>query len=248
MLTPTENCAAAIAGIAANAPTIRTLERNGRLQVFIQTPVAQSCVTLNAPHQFFGDPVYYAAEAPGYLFLRRSSPPLMPGPTQPRRLFSLSVLHSPPGKEAAAEFQKILDHSGLLWNCWTGVSAHLGLARANALQAKSSHGADADAARVRALCQLTKSSSRCRRTSIRVSTSLTNSGRNTPNCNNRRATRIFSPEIGPITLPAPNPPAAYRTLRCRGRQTDCLPIHSQASAYARCDRRQRRNTRRIRAS
>jgi hypothetical protein len=52
MLMPTENCAAAIAGIAANAPTIRTLERNGRLQVFIQTPVAQSCVILNAPHQF----------------------------------------------------------------------------------------------------------------------------------------------------------------------------------------------------
>jgi len=55
------------------------------------------------------------------------------------------------GKEAAAEFQKILDHSGIVWNCWTGALAHLGLARANALQAKSSRGADADAARVRAL-------------------------------------------------------------------------------------------------
>jgi eukaryotic-like serine/threonine-protein kinase len=55
------------------------------------------------------------------------------------------------GKEAAAEFQKILDHSGIVWNCWTGVLAHLGVARANALQAKNSSGADADAARVRAL-------------------------------------------------------------------------------------------------
>ncbi|HEV2521642.1 MAG TPA: serine/threonine-protein kinase [Candidatus Acidoferrales bacterium] len=55
------------------------------------------------------------------------------------------------GKEAAAEFQKILDHSGIVWNCWTGALAHLGLARANALQAKTSQGADADAARVRAL-------------------------------------------------------------------------------------------------
>jgi eukaryotic-like serine/threonine-protein kinase len=55
------------------------------------------------------------------------------------------------GKEAAAEFQKILDHSGLVWNCWTGALAHLGVARANALQWKTSHGADADAARVRAL-------------------------------------------------------------------------------------------------
>ena len=55
------------------------------------------------------------------------------------------------GKEAAAEFQKILDHSGIVWNCWTGALAHLGVARANALQAKASQGADADAARVRAL-------------------------------------------------------------------------------------------------
>jgi eukaryotic-like serine/threonine-protein kinase len=55
------------------------------------------------------------------------------------------------GKEAAAEFQKILDHSGIVWNCWTGALAHLGLARAHALEAKNSTGADADAARVRAL-------------------------------------------------------------------------------------------------
>jgi hypothetical protein len=55
------------------------------------------------------------------------------------------------GKPAAAEFQKILDHSGIVWNCWTGSLAHLGVARANALQAKTSQGADADAARVRAL-------------------------------------------------------------------------------------------------
>ena len=55
------------------------------------------------------------------------------------------------GKEAAAEFQKILDHSGIVWNCWTGALSHLGVARANALEAKTSQGADADAARVRAL-------------------------------------------------------------------------------------------------
>jgi eukaryotic-like serine/threonine-protein kinase len=35
---------------------------------------------------------------------------------------------------AAAEFQKILDHSGIVWNCWTGALAHLGLARAYAMQ------------------------------------------------------------------------------------------------------------------
>jgi tetratricopeptide (TPR) repeat protein len=55
------------------------------------------------------------------------------------------------GKEAAAEFQKILGHSGIVWNCWTGALAHLGVARANASEMKTSQGADADAARVRAL-------------------------------------------------------------------------------------------------
>jgi len=55
------------------------------------------------------------------------------------------------GNAAAAEFQKIIDHSGIVWNCWTGALAHLGVARANALQSRTSQGADADAARVRAL-------------------------------------------------------------------------------------------------
>ena len=55
------------------------------------------------------------------------------------------------GSAAAAGFQKILDHSGIVWNCWTGVLAQLGVARANALESRTSHGADADAARVRAL-------------------------------------------------------------------------------------------------
>jgi serine/threonine protein kinase/tetratricopeptide (TPR) repeat protein len=52
---------------------------------------------------------------------------------------------------SAAEFQRILDHSGIVWNCWTGALAHLGVARANALQSRTTQGADADAARVRAL-------------------------------------------------------------------------------------------------
>jgi len=55
------------------------------------------------------------------------------------------------GKEAATEFQKILDHSGIVWNCWTGALAHLGMARANALEARTSQEADAETARVRAL-------------------------------------------------------------------------------------------------
>jgi eukaryotic-like serine/threonine-protein kinase len=54
------------------------------------------------------------------------------------------------GKAAGGEFQKVLDHSGLVGNCWTGALAHLGLARAQALEWKNSQGADGDAARVRA--------------------------------------------------------------------------------------------------
>jgi serine/threonine protein kinase/tetratricopeptide (TPR) repeat protein len=62
-----------------------------------------------------------------------------------------AYLASGQGSAAASEFQKILDHSGIVWNCWTGALAHLGVARANALQSRTSQGADADAARVRAL-------------------------------------------------------------------------------------------------
>ena len=42
------------------------------------------------------------------------------------------------GSAAAAEFQKILDHSGIVWNCWTGALAHLGVACANALESRTS--------------------------------------------------------------------------------------------------------------
>ena len=45
-----------------------------------------------------------------------------------------AYLASGQGSAAAAEFQKILDHNGIVWNCWTGALAHLGLARAYALQ------------------------------------------------------------------------------------------------------------------
>jgi hypothetical protein len=62
-----------------------------------------------------------------------------------------AYLASGHGSAAAAEFQKIIDHSGIVWNCWTGALARLGVARANALQARNSSGADADLARSRAL-------------------------------------------------------------------------------------------------
>jgi DNA-binding winged helix-turn-helix (wHTH) protein/tetratricopeptide (TPR) repeat protein len=75
--------------------------------------------------------------------------------TNPSCLYSTYIrgeayLEAGQGKLAAAEFQKILDHNGIVWNCWTGALAHLGVARANALQAKTSRAADA-ATRLRAL-------------------------------------------------------------------------------------------------
>ena len=92
--------------------------------------------------------------------LQRALPPLEYGQTQwianvsclyPTYIRGQAYLAAGQGAEAAAEFQKILDHSGMVWNCWTGALAHLGLARANALETKTTQGADADAARVRAL-------------------------------------------------------------------------------------------------
>ena len=44
------------------------------------------------------------------------------------------------GPAAVAEFQKILDHRGLLWNCATGALANLGLARANAMEGDTDQG------------------------------------------------------------------------------------------------------------
>jgi hypothetical protein len=45
-----------------------------------------------------------------------------------------AYLSAQQGPAAAAEFQKIPDHRGLLWNCVTGALAHLGLARSHLLQ------------------------------------------------------------------------------------------------------------------
>jgi tetratricopeptide (TPR) repeat protein/predicted Ser/Thr protein kinase len=45
-----------------------------------------------------------------------------------------AYLSAQQGLAAVAEFQKILDHRGLLWNCATGALAHLGFARAYVLQ------------------------------------------------------------------------------------------------------------------
>jgi tetratricopeptide (TPR) repeat protein len=55
------------------------------------------------------------------------------------------------GHAAAGEFQKILDHTGIVQNCSTRALAHLWRARANALEARTNRGSIADAAHAKAL-------------------------------------------------------------------------------------------------
>jgi eukaryotic-like serine/threonine-protein kinase len=55
------------------------------------------------------------------------------------------------GPAAAAEFQKILDHAGIVQNRSTGALAHLWRARADALEARTNQGSTADLAHARAL-------------------------------------------------------------------------------------------------
>jgi len=75
------------------------------------------------------------------------------------------------GDAAAAEFQKILDHGGLVWNCWTGALARLGVARANALQSRTSQGQGRERMPMPRGCgrgRRIRSSWRCGRTPIRM--------------------------------------------------------------------------------
>jgi len=82
-------------------------------------------------------------------------------------------------KAAASEIQKVINHSGIVWNCWTGAMAKLGVARAHASQAKTRQGADADADRVRALATY-KDFPTCGRMRTRTSQSSSKLSRNTP--------------------------------------------------------------------
>jgi hypothetical protein len=55
------------------------------------------------------------------------------------------------GSAAATEFQKILDHTGIVQNCETGALAYLGLARASALQSRTNSGVAANTAHAKAI-------------------------------------------------------------------------------------------------
>ena len=55
------------------------------------------------------------------------------------------------GNKAAIEFEKIRNHNGIVQNCLTGALAYLGMARANAIEARTDRGVAADAAHARTL-------------------------------------------------------------------------------------------------
>jgi eukaryotic-like serine/threonine-protein kinase len=61
-----------------------------------------------------------------------------------------AYLEAGQGGAAAAEFQTILNHKGIVWNCWTGALAQLGLARAEVVESTKLSGTEARAARDRA--------------------------------------------------------------------------------------------------
>jgi tetratricopeptide (TPR) repeat protein len=65
-------------------------------------------------------------------------------------LRGLAYLSQHQGREAATEFQKLLDHSGIAGISTQGALAHLGLARAYALQEQSASGPDTDTMRAKA--------------------------------------------------------------------------------------------------
>jgi len=60
-------------------------------------------------------------------------PPLQPGPVYPAYLRGQAYLMAHNGTAAAAEFQKLLDHRGIVGNFVTGSLAHLQLGRAYAM-------------------------------------------------------------------------------------------------------------------
>jgi eukaryotic-like serine/threonine-protein kinase len=66
-------------------------------------------------------------------------------------LRGLAYLADQKGTAAATQFQRILDHDGVVWNCWTGALAHLGLARAIVLESQDAEGEDVDDYRLEAL-------------------------------------------------------------------------------------------------
>jgi tetratricopeptide (TPR) repeat protein len=70
-------------------------------------------------------------------------PPMTQGTLYPVYLRGEAYLQEHKGSEAAAEFQKMLTHRGIVGNFFTGALAHLGLARAYAMNGDTAKGRSA---------------------------------------------------------------------------------------------------------
>jgi serine/threonine protein kinase/tetratricopeptide (TPR) repeat protein len=143
----------AMTGDAARAESLaQDLNKRFPLDTQMQSlwlPAIRAQVSLDRKHP--ADAVKHLEAAAGPIELGQINFVVNLSCLYPTYLRGETYLAAGQGSAAAAEFQKILDHSGIVWNCWTGALAHLGLARANTLQSRNSQGADSDAARVRAL-------------------------------------------------------------------------------------------------
>ena len=67
-----------------------------------------------------------------------SRSPTTPPACFPSMFAAKPIWRAAKAEAAATEFQKVLDHSGIVGTCWTGALARLGLARAESLQARTS--------------------------------------------------------------------------------------------------------------
>ena len=145
----------ALAGDAAQAETLaRDLAKRFPLDTQMQSlwlPAIQAQLVLNHKDVALALKALQVASQPMEFGLVAFAANASGSCLYPTFIRGQAYLAAGQGTAAAAEFQKILDHGGIVWNCWTGALAHLGVARANALQSRTSQGADADAARVRAL-------------------------------------------------------------------------------------------------
>ena len=145
----------ALAGDAAQAETLaRDLAKRFPLDTQMQSlwlPAIQAQLALNHKDAALALKALQVASQPMEFGLVAFAANASGSCLYPTFIRGQAYLAAGQGTAAAAEFQKILDHGGIVWNCWTGALAHLGVARANALEAKTSQGAHTEAARLRAL-------------------------------------------------------------------------------------------------
>jgi len=145
----------ALAGDAARAESLaQDLEKRFPLDTQVQSlwlPAIQAQLALNHNNPASALKTLQVASPPLEFGIIAFAADVSNSCLYPTYLRGQTYLAAGQGKAAAAEFQKILDRRGIVWNCWTGALAHLGKARANALESRGAQGADADAARVRAI-------------------------------------------------------------------------------------------------